>query len=517
MDGYYMAYHSLNSSAGPNRSFNVDRVLFNGTQMTVNAGAAGSVKPALPEFYCAEVTAEKFEIADGRAVSKAVSESDFTAEFNFKNASAITLAVNYTDPANYTAIDVDLTAKTVTLSKVSGGAKSVISTGTLVNSFDPSAVHSIRYAQRAGKADIWFDNMQKISVADAKGGGGKIGYTAVGSAELCYTAFSNAAGGISDGRELKQALNVTPAVLYNTGKSKLTAGSGAQGITEGAYKGAGVLTLKNKFDYAVYDVNFKESGFYGLELTYPKAYGGKTVGVEIDGGGVYSAALPKGDTDNEFYRRTVAEFDVSAGIRQIRLVNIGDAFGAISFRFFKSSKTAPEFSHDLSTFMETGADYRTLWKITDPADGHRALAGTRQLVYIGDATVTDFTLSVKLKLAGVTGVGTAGIVFRAGQAAFSTADNYKSIRGYYLSLNNNETRLERLDYNNTERLAVSAGVNASDGYITLKIIARGGLLTAYKNDVKIFETFDAAGFTHGRLGLYTDGAEAYYKDLAITP
>ena len=45
MDSYYVVYHNLNNISGPNRSLNIDRLFFNGSEMTSIYKAESSVKP----------------------------------------------------------------------------------------------------------------------------------------------------------------------------------------------------------------------------------------------------------------------------------------------------------------------------------------------------------------------------------------------------------------------------------------------------------------------------------------
>jgi hypothetical protein len=521
MDGYYMAYHNLNNSGGPNRSLNIDRILFNGNQMAVAGTPVQSVAPRLPVFYAGDTSdAAKFDLSEGAAVSKESAGAVFTAEFNFKGADAITLAVNYKDAQNYDAIDVDLTAKTVLLSKVEGGAKAEIASGAMTNGFNAGVLHTVRYAQgEDGKADVYFDNMRKIADAEAGGGGGKIAYLYTGSPELKYTAFSDVAHGLSDRREIKQAQGNVGASLYSpdAGMSKFGEGSGI-GVVDGeesAYRTAATLTLANTGDYATYYANFKEDGYYGMELTYPRAYAGKKVKVTVDEEQAFTATLPDIDGDSEEIRAYLDTLLVWKGINQVRVEAADGEIAFISFTFFPSTLKTPAFEHDLCSYMPSGADYRSIWKLEGTDGGHRATAGTRQLVYIGDSGITDFTLEIEMMLKGATGTGTAGIVFRAGNYAASNHDTYTSLQGYYLSLNNSQIRLGKLNYND-ERIGLKAGTNLSDEYFTLKIVARGGNFKVYKGEELVVEADDALGFAHGRIGLYTNGAEACFRQLKIT-
>jgi hypothetical protein len=120
-----------------------------------------------------------------------------------------------------------------------------------------------------------------------------------------------------------------------------------------------------------------------------------------------------------------------------------------------------------------------------------------------------------MRLAG--GLGNAGVLFRAGQAAFSPSDTYRSITGYYVSLGGGETRIERLCYDRSERLAVAARDNAPGEWTAIKIRARGGQITVWQDGGQALSVFDAAGLTNGQLGLYTDGAECNYRNLTVEP
>ena len=103
----------------------------------------------------------------------------------------------------------------------------------------------------------------------------------------------------------------------------------------------------------------------------------------------------------------------------LRLENTGkEAINFACFRFVETSDVTPSYEQSLSEYAEKGADYKTIWKLKD--GGHYAKAGTRQLVYFGDNTITDFTLEVEIKLEGKTGTSTAGIVFHAKNYAASS-------------------------------------------------------------------------------------------------
>lgn len=528
MDSYYITYHSLNNAGGPNRSLNIDRLLFNGTQMSVAANYTGSVAATLPEFSAASLSEEgKFTVSGGKTLSTSATAEMFTAEFNFSGSDDAQFIVSYVSDTDYAYVAVDFEAKTVKLMQVKGSGAEEIASGTLVNNFSENALHTVRIQYRDGKADVYFDNMQKISDAAVTLGAGKIGVSGV--AQIGYVAFSNVAMGASDEREIKQSSADIGASTYMTEglydgitSYKLSEGSGisviesAEALTASEFDGAKELKLANVTDFATYLVNFKETGFYGIEMVYDAAYCGKTIGIQIDGGDVMMVSLPEVDTNSRFVRALVTEFDVSQGVNQVKIENVGEEVAFVSFSFVKSAKVTPLYSNTLETYAAKGADYKTIWKLSD--GGHLAQAGTRQLVYFGDETITDFTLTVEMKLVGDTATSTAGIVFRAGNYSASSHDDYRSLQGYYMSVNKTQFRLEKLNYAYTTNLTngMKVEATASDTWFTVKIVVRGNNMKVYKNDALMLDCTDATAFTAGRLGLYTNGAAAVYKNLSVT-
>lgn len=530
MDSHYLVYHYLNSSGGPNRSLGIDRLTFDGTMMSVSPQLEKSVKPALPAFYATGKDEEKFAAEGSFLLSKTAAPANFTAEFNVTNAGETAYVFGYTDAQNYSSVTVDLTAKTVKLNKVANGTASEIASGTLVHDFAADKLHTVRVASRDGKVDVVFDNMTKIDNAEYTVPAGKIGYSALAeAATVGYTAYSDVAMGMSDEREAKQITGFVGAKNYLRGDDYTQApvlgkGSGLATINEESeeedhrFTGWSKLTLANKGDSVSYLVYNGEAGRYGLELVYPATDGGKKIGVKLDGvngGTVYRCTLPEVETENGYVKALIGEFDLGVGAHVVRLENVGDKVNYTAFRFVETSAVTPEFTDSLDDYVEKGADYKTIWKIKE--GGHYAKAGTRQLVYFGDNRITDFTLEIEVQLEGSTGSSTAGIVFRAKNYASSPHDGYESIQGYYFAMSNNSVKLARLDYaDDTNDIALDAGLRPqSDTLYKIKIQARGNRITVWVGGEKIFDVTDDWGFANGKVGLYTDGAAAVFKNLKI--
>ena len=522
MDSHYLVYHMLNSSGGPNRSLGIDRLIFNGKQMSVAPGLEGSITPTLPEFYAMGLDEERFETVGDKVLSKAVTnETGFTAEFNLSGASEAVYYLGYESESSYHAVKVNLSAKTIELVNSSD---EVLASGYLTHDFDASKLHTVRVASSGGKTDVYFDNMLKIDGASVLIKAGKIGYKAnVGS--IGYTAISSVAHGLSDAREPKQATAFIGANTYlreNTyapTANLSSENSGLSVVEEGRMAGVNALTLAKNGDHASYLVNFRKSGRYGLELVYRAQDGGKKIGVKVNDGKVIRCTLPEMAGEDEYVKAVVGEFDFAQGISTVRLECLGEDLAYTCFQFVEVANVTPSFECALDNYAEKGADYKTIWKIKD--GGHYAKAGTRQLVYFGDNTITDFTLEVEIKLEGATGTSSAGIVFHAQNYAASSFDNYMSLQGYYLAINNNQIVLDRLNYSDGTQGSMGICVEnnpfaSSDVWVPLKIQVRGNHISVWSGEMQIIDLVDDWGYANGKIGLYTNGAAAIYRNLKIS-
>lgn len=543
MDSYYLVYHYLNSSGGPNRSLGIDRLTFDGKMMSVAPRLEDSVKPSLPAFFATERDEEKFETADTFLLSKTAAPASFTAEYNVTGSGVTTYVFGYSDANNYMDVTVDLSAKTVKLNKTVGGTTSEVAGGTLKNEFLADKLHTVRVAARDGKVDVAFDNMTKIDDATLTVPAGRIGYKSLdANATVGYTAFSDVAMGMSDEKEAKQITSYVGAKNYLrddtfTAAPKLSSSSKLTSISrpkdpeadyDYRFDGWSNLKLGGSGDSVSYLLYNGVKGRYGLELVYPASDAGKKIGVKLDGvngGTVYKCTLPAVDAQSvsddygigdPYVKAIVGEFEMEAGARILRLENVGDSVSFTAFRFIETANVTPVFENSLSDYVDKGVDYKTIWKLKD--GGHYAKAGNRQLVYFGDNTLTDFTLEIEMKLEGQTGSGSAGIVFHARNYAASPHDSVSSMQGYYLYARNDACGIERLNYadDRNENFASNARLGfTSDQFYKIKIQVRCNLITVWLDGEQIFSVTDAWNLANGKIGLYTDGAAAVFKNLKI--
>ena len=536
MDSYYIVYHNLHvtTDKGCWRGYNFDRLIFNGTQMSVDSSDKRSVAAQQPEFTADGVSGLEKDAA--RYLSSKTTGEVFTAEFNFKGDKVKCIA-GFEDVNNYIYAMPDYSAHTIKLVSVSDGKESVIASGELKNDFNPDVIHTVRIAYAEGKADVHFDNMTKIRNAEISVGAGKIGYE---GGNISYTAFSNVAKGSSDKLELKQSgakigsSTYLPENAYEnlssyklSEKSKLTeykADKAADKCFDGAYQ----LELGAKEDFARYSVFFRDAGKYGLALTYDAEYAGRTIGVQTDLGEITKVKLPS-ETEDGTGVITAVIANVNIEKRGGHLISLhntdGKVTGFISFTFGPYSDTAVDES--LTDYAENGK-YPVK---TDPsstgryekefalsADGHTTNTTCRMVAYFGDKGLTDYETQVDMKVSTYNG-RSAGIIFRAKNiSANPDYDDIESLQGYYLGISQTGLFIDRCDYNYTVKNVVKVTHSLKQGeWITLKAVVKGNLISVYVNDEFMFEYRDARAFTNGHAGICSNYAVASYKNFSIKP
>ncbi len=509
MDGLYYHYFSVNG-VGPNCSFAIDRLIFNGTGMDTAQTQYHSVAPQRPAIYSyAPLSDSNFTVKDGKLLSNNASDAVFTAEFNFVG-NDVKCVVGYTDDRNYTYIKADLQAKEVALCTVSGGKETKVATGTVVRDYDAEKLlQTLRIAYRDGKADVYFDDLLKIENADVQIGPGKIGYLYEGSFEAGYTACSGVAKGLSDAIEPKQSyINIgaesyLPNGIFDGHGSVFTSGSGFGLVADSEYAGLGKMTLSAIGDRATYLVDFAKDGNYALQMTFHRQYAGKTVGIRVDGGEMQLVQLPdvKPTNGTNIIKATVCTLRVPKGVREISFYGRGEEFSFHSFTFVPSAESGYTFSAAEETALP---------------------AGQRHILWQGAQNLQNYTMECDFSLNGESDA-TAGFVLHGARYSDSrwVEENYWNMQGYYIALNKDFVRFEKLNYGYSDRNVITENIAiAADAWYHAKITVRGNTvtvsITSPWGENILFSFSDSIVLECGGFGLYTTGQAMTCKNLTIT-
>lgn len=511
LDSYYIAYHNLNSSGGPNRSFNLSRLTFNGTEMSINHPELhNNIVPDLPVF---KGTNSNSLVENGDfLLSNASSNGSFSSEYNFVGNNN-NFVFSFIDEQNYSFVNV--LDKNITLKKVTNGSEEILGTSTLTKTYDFSKLHTIRLAYSNNKIDVYFDTMNKLSKDQISFENGKIGYKKADTLTICTTILSNYAHGNSENELLHQesVLANNYSSLKNGNLIKQTAGENPD-YFNGKVDTYDLVLVPN--GYAKYKMWVESDGTYGIDLNINKKYCGKKIIIQVDSGTKYRMTIPENNGLNEdYFVTTIGDYQINAGSHYLKIYAENDEIGFHKISLFMSSSTYPKFEDTLENYVSKGATYITPWKLLN--NGHYALSGNRNLLYFGDGTFTDFTMEIDIELVGETQASTCGILLRGDNPAFASSDDFSSIQGYYVGFNNSKLFISKCDYNysNIDASADAYAAKSNNQY-HFKVVVRGNTITLDFNNGEISLSYtDPNAFTHGKIGLYTDGAACIYRNLKI--
>ena len=507
MDSYYIAYHSLESSAGPKRRFCVNRLMFNGSEMVVpQYGLNDNIVPQMPEF--AGQNSTDLVAAGSLFLSEKVSQDVFTAEYNFIGAGAKCL-FSYVDENNYGYITVSDTNK-VDVKLVANGQESSVASYSLKKSYNYTKLHTLRVAYSDGVLDGYFDNLNVIKKVEAELQGGKIGYMNIEAENIRYTAFSNAAHDSSQVDDYKQ--NVVLANTYDKKYSTVTEKDLVTVEERHNNEIVGSNYVKFNNNSATYKIYVKESGFYGVDMRLPTTMQGKTCQLRIDNEPYQNFKVTKYEVNDDEYSTHVGGLPISKGVHYLTVSGeLGFMFRDL--HFYLSSNKEETFTHSLNDFVDKGVNYVNTWKLRN--NGHYALSGNRQLLLFGTSGIVNASIEVTINLDGNTLSNTAGVVLRAGNASFSNSEYVNSIQGFYVGFNNSKIFITECNYNLSKTGVADAMKFESGRDYVLKAEVSGNTVKCYLDGQLMLTYVTEVGPVHGAVGLYTDGAAATYKNLTI--
>ncbi|MBI9009517.1 MAG: family 43 glycosylhydrolase [Tenericutes bacterium] len=510
LDSYYIVYHNLNSAAGPNRSFNINRLLFNGTMMNVNgAGLTENLVPELPDFQSVDGVVNYTQSGD-YYLSNTSTESSFSAEFNFIGSDFEAL-FGYVDENNYFKVSLD--TNEVVLSQMVDGTLEELTTGTLNSDFDFTKLHTLRVLSDGEKVSVLFDNLTKIDEYTAEVAVGKIAYK---SSEMMYSSFSNYSYGSSDKIEAKKDM-VGSNQFVDEASSDVTLNviEPLTNYSTNNPDGSNEITIAKELGYASYYIDIEESGLKAIFMNLKADQSDKTIAIQIDNAEPILVTIPSLDSSYDYTNTLITEIYIPKGLHQIKFIALEDDFTFNYFNVEKSSYSTPSYEASLTEYLATGAEYQTLWKLND---GHYAIAGNRQIIYFGDDTIRDCTIEVTMKFIGETASASAGIILKGSNFSEHSSENNDSIVGYYIGFNNYRAFIDKYNYNVSDYgLAVSTDTRPVSGEeFTVKVVCEGNMITVFVDDVEIMEYYDNDLIMTGRIGFYSEGAEVVYSDLTIS-
>ena len=293
------------------------------------------------------------------------------------------------------------------------------------------------------------------------------------------------------------------------------------------YSDSEAVKLTTPGEYTLYAIDVKEDYLYGFDLTFNQKSAGSQLSIQIDNNKPFIFTLPSvnfsknmNSTEKhlKYIKAHVAEMEISKGLHTLKIELCKGKANIFSLDSFKESKYLPNYQNDLSTYVATGANYLSLWKIAEDqgVNVHKAKAGSNNMIVFGDETLTDYEVSVDIKVDVSAAVNAmAGIIVRCNNPTLYTGYVDQSAQGYLVGFNRLQLVTQKINYS-SEVVAVQTGPQYTLGeWHNLKIIAKGNRIRVFYDEQEHQSYTDACPFTHGSIALYSINSESYYKNLSI--
>ena len=521
LDSWYTAYHNLIAVAGPQRRYMVDKLVTNGAAVIANGPTYSQVPvPERPDFEVRGT--DSLEQAGEYMLSQSISESVYTAEFNFipSQGSVTSFVFGYENENDYSLVQWDDTSKLLTLYAVSNGQQEELDCQS-IDFLASDVLHTLRIEQGASRLLVYMDAMRKIDVEHSSSG--KIGVG--GDAQFSYLALSNDAFGTSDFETVKMLPGSFPAVHYLKGENRGFSIKNAQVNEDGIRQGekennvyddnAGVYNLKldTAGDWVKYPVRVTADGYYGIAADISTASEGSRFQIVVDSKDVYTYTVPASGLSEEMVNLLLGYIPLTAGEHTLKLRLAEGSLELASLTFERVNPTTMTYENAMDEINEKGWSYIGNWKIIDGA--HTARSGDVAYAYAGDDKLTNFTVEVEVAMTEEATIYDAGLLLRARHHVITSAMD-ESFCGYYLSLRNDQVTLSRYNYG-AENLDLVSVDWLKGEFHKIKVTVNNNFIQVYLDDMDVpaMEYYDSNAFLFGQVVLCSNKAGCAFKNFKI--
>lgn len=532
LDSYYIVYHSIEQD-GSKRSVNIDRLVFNGTDLTVmGPTTVAQQKPSLPDLYA---YLETNEVPDGWTLNGSLGsgsgnlyltagssllsgtflEGNYTAEFNTANISSGAKAgalFGYTDENNYGSILFDPASQKVIITLTVDG-NATVKEVSVVKSFSENVkfdcIQTIQ-VEREGNTYTFYMNDRKLCSIESTLGGGRIGYRTVdGDASFGFIGGTNGVGGTGaadDYKSVNKVNGLIPANNYTIGSFSETVISKVSAVTV------------NTGDILNYRILTSNKGTYDLSVRYftDEGSGGMRIRVYVDG-----AAVTEFDLSDSTGLATGVERGISLtkGQHNIAFEILSGSGGFTEFNLVFGNDE-PSLSVDYSGGAGSPVYTDGSWTIRG---GSLVMpnADSGKILY-GDANWGDYTVEVDITPSKSVGCGVLVRTVNPGASNYrgstATSDQAASCtywaQGYYVGLTTTSVILGKLNYS-YEALAKGNGSFEVGKTYHITVICEGAAIRVYVDGTLCIDYTDSDPFLQGMVGLRTYSCGASFDNLTV--
>ena len=551
LDSLYIAYHDLSlqygsngSAAGNRRYFNFARLSFNGSRMASDAGNSrqGLFLPRQPDF--ASRGGEGMEASGDFLLSQESHGESFTAEWNAVGEGGA-YVFGYRGANDYGYLTAN-NENGLSVHLVEGGKDRLVASASLNKEYDFTKLHTYRLSYDGGRFNLYFDDIEKLSLEEAELPEGRYGYRGKGEGEVSYSAFSNAGLGTSDSLEFQKDQSLANA--YDREASILEAGSTIEPYepeeTEGlSDNDVGLLSLKAG-DRASYRFHADATSL-SLAIKVSPEMAGRSFAIRINDGEKIACRVPSSLPDSGLSLISIGNVDVREGANYVSVyaeegdfafseITYGEATAEEGYRFESGLRA---YNASL-TYVDHGRD-----RIAYTEDGMRSKGIDSDFIYVKDAAplsdvkatamvavneeVHDKMADRRAALGSLTmdaidldlAYG-AGVAIRVkNHEYYHGGPNYEAVidnlQGLYLGINSEKVFLKDCDYSFTETVFEKEHSFPLGEKHELTLESQGGEVKAYLDGELLVTYRSPRAPTAGKAGLYSFFTDATFSDFVL--
>jgi GH43 family beta-xylosidase len=535
LDSYYIVYHALLDTL-PNRTMNIDRIVFNGKKMEILGPTTTSQQvPDLPDVY------HRFEpgsslkgwslqgslsggsglglSADSMLVSKTPFEGDFTAEYNVTSIGDGGMAgalFAYTDSQNYGACYFSPAEQKVIIEITVEGNTTRTEVKTVRSFKEDTRFDCLQSLQieRAGKDYTFYMNDRLLcTVSDSELTGGAIGYITKGAeASFGFIGGTGAVGGRGGADHFKTVSDqggYIPAYEAQEDISTVTLEDGQRVV---------LVTKENTLSYRI--LAAADGGYDLSVLCHRIETPGTTVEVYVDGQPARTFSLSP--QDGETVTAILRDIQLTSGQHTLSLRVAEGSLCIESLRMLKAV-SAPEIQLDFNQNNDHPCHVDGAWKITD---GHLSISGPQvcgKRLY-GTPNMGDYEVEVTVTPKTAPNCGLLVRATNPGSPNFlntdPTADDARAatdwVEGYFVGLAAEGVIIGKQSYGYSQVAFAEGEFKAGSSY-KLKVVCEGARILVYV-DGKLYVDFtDPDPYMQGMVGVRTHNCSATFDDLSVKP
>ena len=534
LDSYYIVYHALVDTT-PNRTMNIDRIVFNGKRMEIMGPTVTPRQvPDLPDIYHHFAPGSSLKgwsltgslatggaglnlAPDSQLIAKTPFEGDFTAEYNITSIAQGGTAgalFGYTDTENYGSCRFFPAEQKVVIEITVGGQTSRTEVETVRSFGEDTRFDCLQSIQieRCGKDYTFYMNDRLLCVLkDSPLGGGSIGYVTAGAgASFGFIGGTGAVGGRGGADQFKTVSDqggYIPAYEAEESVNTVTLQDGqkAVGVTVG--------------DTLTYRILAASAGTYDLSVTACLTDGGSaSLTVRADGrtAGTLTLTGKTGETVTAILRG----IPLTEGQQRISLEVTAGSAAPVSLGMRKGapvSELTVDYEQDDQAYGYTDGD----WQVTGGALTLSGGGSFGKRLY-GSPNMGDYTVEVSVTPKGGVNCGLLVRAVNPGNPAFLHHNPTREdasvgtdwVEGYFVGLTPDGVIIGKQGYSYRALASAEGSFSANQTY-RLKVVCEGARLSVYVDGALYLEYTDPEPYMQGMVGVRTHNCAVAFDDLTV--